>query len=192
MPDWEEVEEPRFLKEAQAGNVESFSEIYTRYAEGIFRFLFLHLDNRLDAEDLTGEVFYRAYKALPEYKLQGVPFTAFLYRIARNALTDFYRKSRHAKNLVSLDEVDESQGLASDSNGRFQEKVDRRELVSLLEGLKAEYRMVISLRFFSGLSPEETARVMNRSVGAVRVLQFRALAVLRTKLTQDQSGEIGE
>jgi RNA polymerase sigma-70 factor (ECF subfamily) len=89
------------------------------------------------------------------------------------------------KNFVSLDEVDESQELASDSNSRFQEKVDRRELVSMLGGLKAEYRMVISLRFFGGLSPEETARVMNRSIGAVRVLQFRALAALRAKLTQE-------
>jgi RNA polymerase sigma-70 factor, ECF subfamily len=185
MPDWEEVDEPRYLKEAQDGNVESFGEIYTRYAEGIFRFLFLHLDNRLDAEDLTGEVFYRAWKALPQYQPQGIPFTAFLYRIARNALTDFYRKSRYVNNLVSLDEVDESQGLASDSNGRFQEKVDRRELVNLLGGLKSEYRMVISLRFFSGLTPSETAKVMNRSVGAVRVLQFRALAALRAKLTQE-------
>jgi hypothetical protein len=69
MPDWEEVDVPRFLKEAQAGNVESFSEIYTQYAEGIFRFLFLHLDNRLDAEDLTGEVFYRP--SASQYQPQG-------------------------------------------------------------------------------------------------------------------------
>ena len=185
MPDWEEAEEPRYLREAQAGNVDSFSEIYTRYAEGIFRFLFLHLDNQLDAEDLTGEVFYRAWKALPDYQHKGIPFAAFLYRIARNALTDFYRKSRHTKNNLSLDEVDERQGFASDSIGRFQEKVDRRELVTLLSSLKAEYRMVISLRFFSGLSPDETARVMQRSVGAVRVLQFRALAALRAKLDQE-------
>lgn len=54
MPDWEEVEEPRFLREAQDGNAEAFGELYTRYVEGIFRFLFVHLDNQLDAEDLTG------------------------------------------------------------------------------------------------------------------------------------------
>jgi RNA polymerase sigma-70 factor (ECF subfamily) len=63
------------------------------------------LDNRLDAEDLTEEVFYRAWKALPQYRHQGLPFAAFLFRIARNALTDFYRKAKQTKQLISLDEA---------------------------------------------------------------------------------------
>jgi len=185
MPDWEEVEEPRFLRAAQDGNAEAFGELYTRYAEGIFRFLFVHLDNQLDAEDLTGEVFYRAWKALPRYQSQGVPFAAFLFRIARNALIDYYRKSKRAKHLVSLEEAGESLGITGTFFREGSEKVERRELVSALGSLKEEYRMVISLRFFSGLSPEETAKVMNRSVGAIRVLQFRALAAVRSKLNKE-------
>ena len=185
MPDWEEVEEPRYLKEAQCGNTESFGVLYTHYAEGIFRFLFVHLDNRLDAEDLTEEVFFRAWKALPRYRLHGIPFAAFLFRIARNALTDFYRKSKRTRHLVSLDEVDERQGLAGIFAGSSSERIARRELANALGSLKAEYRMVISLRFLNGLSPEETARIMNRSVGAVRVLQFRALAAIRSKIGKE-------
>ena len=185
MPDWEDVEEHQCLIEAQNGDAESFGLLYTRYAEGIFRYLLVHLDNRLDAEDLTEDVFLRAWKALSQFRPQGIPFSAFLFRIARNALIDFYRRSAREKQLVSLDEADEGQELAVTLGDDPSGQVERRELVSALRSLKAEYRMVIGLRFFSGLSPEETAKVMNRSVGAVRVLQFRALAVIRLKLKNE-------
>jgi RNA polymerase sigma-70 factor (ECF subfamily) len=185
MPNWEEVEEPRYIKEAQEGSADSFGALYTHYAEGVFRFLFLHLDNRLDAEDLTGEVFYKAWKALPQYQQQGIPFAAFLFRIARNALIDFYRKSRQTKRDVSLDEAEERQNVEAASTGGLQGKEEGQELIRLMRGLREDYRMVIGLRFFSGLSPEETAKVMKRSVGAIRVLQFRALAALREKFVDE-------
>lgn len=183
MPDWDEFEEPRYLREAQSGNVDSFGMIYTHYAEGIFRFLYVHLDNRLDVEDLTEEVFYRAWKALPQYEHQGIPFSAFLYRIARNVLTDFYRKAHRTKHLVSLNDVDENQGFAGALEDPS-ERVEQQDFLRLLGSLRADYRMVISLRFLSGLSPEETAKVMKRSIGAVRVLQFRALAAIRSLMSK--------
>lgn len=185
MPAWEEAEELRFLNKAQDGNSEAFGELYTHYVEGVFRFLYFHLDNRLDAEDLTEEVFYRAWRALPQYRHQGLPFAAFLFRIARNALTDFYRKAKRAKHLISLDEAGERIGVDGNISEGRSEKAEKQELVSLLGSLKPEYQMVISLRFFSGMSPEETAKIMKRSVGAVRVLQYRALAAVRSKMNQD-------
>jgi RNA polymerase sigma-70 factor, ECF subfamily len=181
MPGWEEVAEPQLVQEAQNGSAGAFGELYTRHAERVFRFLYAHVNDRLDAEDLTAEVFMRAWKALPQFRQKGIPFTAFLFRIARNALIDFYRRSRRQKQAVSLDEAEEENRLSLPQRGEQSDPLEHQELVRLLSGLKDDYQTVIRLRFLAGLSPEETARVMKRSEGAVRVLQFRALAALRLR-----------
>jgi hypothetical protein len=87
--DFREKEDAELLLLAQQGEAEAFSELYIRFAPPIFRFLFSHLDDRLDAEDLTEEVFLRLWRFLPQYQEQGVPILAFLFKIARNALIDF-------------------------------------------------------------------------------------------------------
>src|SRR5512137_2880149 len=84
------------IKKAQHGDQHAFGELYECHAPVIFRYLFAHLDSRMDAEDLTGEVFLKAWQSLPKYNEHGVPFQAFLFRIARNVLVDLYRKSSRA------------------------------------------------------------------------------------------------
>lgn len=171
------------LKEAQAGNPEAFGALYERYALIIYRFLFAHLDNYLDAEDMTGEVFLRAWRSLSSYREQGLPFSAFLFRIARNVLVDRYRsngsKAKENEWSEELEQVDESNPDPSDL---IMETIEGMELRKIMENLREDYRTVLAARFISGLSPEETAHAMNKSVGAVRVLQHRALAELRKRL----------
>ena len=94
-----EVDDIQLLKTAQDGNAEAFGELYERYAQRVFRFLYAHLNNQQDAEDLTGEVFLRVWRALGNYKERGVPFLAFLFRIARNALIDHYRRTGKPKQF---------------------------------------------------------------------------------------------
>ena len=180
MPDQPD-EEHQLLKAAQQGEVDAFGRLYERHAAAIFRYLFAHLGSRPDAEDMTSEVFLRAWQSLPRYHQRGVPFRAYLFRVAHNALVDAYRRRRDNPRL-SLEEYGDP---ASEQDGPVEAlsgKTEQAELASVLAEMKDEYRTVLVLRFLSQLSPAETAVVMQRSTGAVRVLQHRALEAMRQRL----------
>ncbi len=145
----------------------------------IYRYLYAHLDDVMDAEDLTGEVFLKAWQSVPNYNERGIPFVAFLFRIARNALIDHYRRRKHSDPHAP----EEMDGIRNDAEQDIGEiisnKTEHQQMLQALSQLKPDFNEVLTLRFIAGLSPDETAEVMNRSTGAVRVLQHRALATLR-------------
>ena len=171
------------IRKAQRGNPQAFGELYECHAPVIFRYLFAHLDSRMDAEDLTGEVFLKAWQSLPKYDERGVPFLAFLFRIARNVLVDHYRQSNHLSSTAP----EELENYKADGHTELIEvvgsRMEHQRILGVLSRLRPDYRSVLTLRFISELSPEETAQVMERSVGAVRVLQHRALTALRQLIT---------
>jgi RNA polymerase sigma-70 factor (ECF subfamily) len=181
VSNWREVDDIQLLKIAQEGNSEAFGAIYERYAEKVFRYLNAHLGNGLDAEDLTEEVFIRVWRSLPDYRERGTPFLSFVFRVARNALIDHYRRERRVVGQLSADEV----MIADYKPGPGEivsQQMEQQELREALEGLREDYRNVLILRFLSDMSPEDTALAMGRSAGAVRVLQHRALAALKGRL----------
>jgi RNA polymerase sigma-70 factor (ECF subfamily) len=176
----------QLLKAAQQGEADAFGVLYERHAAAIFRYLNAHLGSRSDAEDLTSEVFLRAWQFLPRYHHRGVPFRAFLFRVAHNALVDHYRNRRTNSRLSPEEDggpADEQDGPAEILVG----KINQAELVGVLSGLKDDYRSVLVLRFISQLSPAETAVVLQRSPGAVRVLQHRALEALRQRMADKKA-----
>jgi RNA polymerase sigma-70 factor, ECF subfamily len=178
MPESRVDDDARLVKRAKKGDSEAFGQLHDRYADSIFRFLQARLDNRMDAEDLFGEVFLRAWHSLPRYQQQGYPFSAYLFRIARNLLVDHYRKSsRHEEVLQHNDSL--LQAVQSSPDEKIMRKQEYQELNKKLAGMREDYRDVLVLRFISGLSPDETAAVMGRSSGAIRVLQHRALKAFR-------------
>ncbi len=171
-------EDLALVKRAKKGDAEAFGEIFQRHATGIFRYFFAHLNDIQDAEDLMADVFLRTWRALPEYReINKVPFRVFLFRIARNRLVDHYRHQNVRYSDILLDEDiedfrDENM-LKDESDHSLQVEVQ-----TTMKKLREDYRTVLELRFLGGLSPEETAQVMGRSEGAIRVLQHRALAAL--------------
>jgi RNA polymerase sigma-70 factor (ECF subfamily) len=170
------------IKKAQRGDTHAFGDLYECYAPVIFRYMFAHLDSQMDAEDLTGEVFLKAWQSLPKYTERGVPFLAFLFRIARNILVDYYRQS-HRLESKSPDELDEYRDVAKlEPVDQIGNQMEHQHILRVLSRLRPDYQSVLTLRFISELSPEETAQVMDRSVGAIRVLQHRALIALRQEL----------
>ena len=171
----------QFIKQAQEGDSAAFGMLYERHSPAIFRYLYAHLSNRLDAEDLTEEVFLRVWRSLPRYREHGVPFIGLLFRVARNALIDFYRRSGHAAQDVNLEFVQAPDGRY-DPGEVVVGALERQELQHMLGKLNEDYQTVLLLRFISELSPEETARAMGRTIGAVRVLQHRALTALRSMI----------
>jgi len=167
------------IRKAQQGDTCAFGDLYEIHAAAIFRYLFVHLDSQMDAEDLTGEVFLKAWQSLPKYTERGVPFLAFLFRIARNALVDHYRQNIR----VEAKDPDDMDGYKAEGTvepvDMVSSRLEHQNILRTINRLRPDYQMVLTLRFISELSPEETAQVMNRSVGAIRVLQHRALAALR-------------
>ncbi len=181
MSKWQDFDDAKLIEFAQNGEAEAFGELYERHMQTIFRFIYARMDSRQDAEDLTEEVFLRVWQALPDYKEQGVPFLAFLFRIARNAVIDYYRSSSRSGYQDSIEDTI-IQDFKSDPSELALSNLEHQEIRQVLDNLRDDYRMVLVLRFLSELSPEETAQVMGRSIGAVRVLQHRALSALRNIL----------
>lgn len=176
MPDGRDITDAVLIARAQQGATEAFGELYQRYYATIFRFVCLRISSPQDAEDLTDDIFLRAWNNVHKYDERGIPFAAYLFQIARNALIDHYRKNRvtvtsiEDLSIVAMDPEPEDSVLT---------RLEFQELQRRMEFLPEDYQIVLNLRFLSGLSPEETAKMMNRSEGAVRVLQFRALTALK-------------
>mgnify|MGYP006305445417 CR=1 FL=1 len=181
MSDSPAKEDARLVKQAKGGELSAFGELYDQYADAIFRFLYARVNTRMDAEDLTSEVFLRAWRSLSDYHHQGHPFSAYLFQIARNLLIDYYRRSDRVEAMTEREMrllSDETAGPSA----KVVQQLEHAELRETLAQLRDDYRTVLMLRFVSGLSSQETAEAMERSSGAVRVLQHRALAALRDLL----------
>ncbi len=170
------------IKKAQLGDPKAFGDLYENHAPVVYRYLFAHLDSQMDAEDLTGEVFLKAWQSLPNYIERGVPFLAFLFRIARNALVDHYRQNHRMENKNPDDMETFHADGAPEPVDVVGNRLEHQVILGKLSSLRSDYQTVLTLRFISELSPEETAQVMNRSVGAIRVLQHRALNALRERM----------
>ena len=181
IPYWQQANDNELIQLTQNGDAEAFGELYQRYAHIIFRFIYSHLSERFEAEDLTEEVFLRVWRSLSNYREQGVPFLAYLFKIARNALVDFYRHAGRTGGLMSIEEKPLTDTRSDPAEAAIIH-LEHQEVRQTLEQLREDYRMVLILRFLSGLSPEETGEVMGRTPGAVRILQHRALSALRNLL----------
>ncbi len=165
---------------AQGGDVDAIGMLYDQHYESIFRYLWLRVNDLKLAEDLTGDVFMRMLSALPRYQPMGMPFRAWLYRIAHNLLVDHWRKPGNCEP-IPLDLIEEQT-----DDGDLSLKVERNFLVAhvsrAMTQLEPNQHEVIVLRFVMGLSLQEVARAVGKTEGAVKSLQHRGLAALRLAL----------
>jgi RNA polymerase sigma-70 factor (ECF subfamily) len=167
---------------AQRGDQVAFATLYEQYRPLVYRFLRRRLDGADETvEDLTEDVFVKLYEKLDRYVERGVPFTAWLYRIAHNQLVDFVRTlPRHtAQSLDVVADVAEH-----NSGAEYRCVLDRETLEPALARLTAEQRKAVELRFLQGMSVAETSAAIGRSEEAVKKLQARGLANLRRSLVE--------
>lgn len=172
-------ETDRLVERAKLGEGEAFAALYDRFAERVYRFVRFRVGGDSDAEDLLQLTFLKMIEALPRYQPRGVPFAAWLFRLARNATIDFERTRRQHASL------DEAMGRPSDAPGPDElagAALDRHVLDRALRDLTREQQEVIACRFFAGLTAREIGTVMGKREGTVRGLQFRALDALRRRL----------
>ncbi len=167
---------PVVVEAARNGNADALAQICERLYPRIYRYLSYKVNDLRDAEDLAGEVFVRMLGAIREQKGN---LEAWLFRIAGNVLTDHYRKRAVRSGEVELPE--EIPG-GSDPEAEVERKLDGDRLRKGLQTLTEEQRETVVLRFVMGYDPDEVAAMTGRSAGAVRALQFRALAALKEVL----------
>ncbi|MCC6617016.1 MAG: sigma-70 family RNA polymerase sigma factor [Anaerolineae bacterium] len=166
---------------AKADDNDAFGELYERYLEKIYNYVFYRTGNHHDAEDLTARVFFRAMAHIQTYTERGVPFQAWLYRIAHNLVANWHRDSGRRK-IIPLDEY-VAGSLRSDAPDRHAEdKQEREALLAAIRRLPEDRQQLIVLKFVDGLSNAEIGEIMERTEGAIKSLYHRTLLSLRDDL----------
>lgn len=171
--------ESQLIAQAQAGDQDAVSALYEAYVQSIFQYTSYRVDSRMIAEDITAEVFLRMVRGLEDYEDRGLPFGAWLFRIAANLISEHYRQGKR----VTLSVLTENQ--RSDDTDPF-DRLDRQEereaLTAALRTLSDDYQNILVLRFVKNLSHAEVAAILDKSETAVRSLQHRALKALGERL----------
>jgi len=166
----------RLLIEAAQKDTACFAELYELHFERVYAYIARRVQDRAETEDLTAEVFHHALANLKRFEWRGIPFTAWLYRIAANLISDRWQRS-------GREVTDEEQIAAAQVSPTEIEDVDRRAtLFRLVEGLPSEQQRVVVLRFVEQKSIKEVAKAIGKTEGAVKQLQFRALTTLRARM----------
>jgi len=178
-------DEELLIRWAKQGDQEAFAQLYEEHFDKIFRYVALKIGDRMEAEDITQQVFINAIQAVPSFKWRGIPFSAWLFRIAHNQVVDYLRRKAKRPTAAFEDSL-----VASDEDPQqiVGQKFEIERLLSAVKKLTPAQQEVISLRFAGELPIAKVAKVMGKSEGAVKALQHSAIVALRKVLlaAQDQ------
>lgn len=171
------------VERARRGDPEAFTAIYDELAPRVLRFLHHHVTDPDLAEELMQRTFVKVIEALPRFEVRGsVPFRAWVFRLARNVAIDDHRTTHPALDVDAIGDPPSAEPTPAEA---LEREVERDELLAAIDRLPQDQHDVIMYRFFADLSPRETAPLLHRSEGAVRVLQHRAIGRLRALLATD-------
>lgn len=169
------TDEAQLVRRAQQGDRDAFSELYHLYHPKIYRYIYFRVGSEAVAEDLAGDVFVRMVSHIDRFTYRGRPFLAWLYTIARNLMTDYYRREGRATHLP-LDERLVASDVDPDNNAPY--LIRKEQLSEAMGSLTESQRQVILLKFFEGMDNADIAELLDKTVGAVKALQHRALSSL--------------
>jgi RNA polymerase sigma-70 factor (ECF subfamily) len=183
------------VERAQAGDSDAFAQIYHRYLDTVFRFVYFRVGNRQVAEDLTAETFLRALRRIGSVTWQGRDLGAWLVTIARNLVADYFKSGRYRFEVTTGDVHDgdatgrggvdtPERGPEGSPEAAVVDHINNVALLSAVQRLNPEQRECIVLRFLQGFSVAETAQVMGKNEGAIKALQYRAIRTLHRLLPE--------
>ncbi len=170
----------RLLVEAAQSDPARFAELYENHFERVYAYVVRRVRDRAETEDVTSEVFHHALANLHKYEWRGIPFAAWLYRIAANLISD--RWQRLGREPLATGDDAEQIGAVEAAGGEYEEVERRATLFRLVKILPDEQRRVVVLRFVEQKSIKEVAKEIGKTEGAVKQLQFRALSSLKTRM----------
>jgi RNA polymerase sigma-70 factor, ECF subfamily len=164
----------------------AFGELYRQYVERIYNYIYYRTGSASDAEDLTGKVFFKAMSHIKGYKHMGLPFSAWLYRIAHNLVANYHR-DRSRKQEISLENVP-GQVLPQTDQHPESKVVHSQEVAALLANIRdlaPNRQELLILKFVDQLSNAEIGQIMRKSEGAIKSLYHRTLLELREKMNAE-------
>ena len=169
------------LARAVEGDSEAFGLLYERYVSRIYNYIYYRTGNIYDAEDLTERVFFRALRHIGNYNHRGLPFSAWLYRIAHNLVANWYRDNSRRKEIPLDDGLLVSRSSSHPEYELLQTEEEERLLLAI-RGLPSDRQQLLILKFVDHLSNAEIGQIMRRTEGAVKSLYHRTLITIRDEL----------
>jgi len=176
-----DLSENGVLTRAVEGDSEAFGVLYERYVSRIYNYIFYRTGNIHDAEDLTERVFFRALRHIGNYNHRGLPFSAWLYRIAHNLVANWYRDNSRRKEIP----LDDSLLISRSSSHPEYELLqieEQDQLLKIIRGLQPDRQQLLILKFVDHLSNADIGQIMGRTEGAVKSLYHRTLMTIRDDL----------
>jgi RNA polymerase sigma-70 factor (ECF subfamily) len=176
----------QLVDRAKAGDTDAFAQLYDRYLDTIYRYVYYRVGSRQLAEDLTSETFLRALRSMGTFTWQGRDFGAWLVTIARNLVADHFKSSRFRLEITIADMVstESSTESAESPEGVVLRSLTNAALLAAVKRLIPQQQECLVLRFLQGLSVAETAKVMGKNEGAIKTLQYRAVRTLAQLLPE--------
>ncbi len=186
---YENIDEADLISLAIEGDKQAFGELYQRYVERIYNYCYYRIGNAQEAEDLTARVFMRALSHIKSYDERGVPFSAWLYRIAHNLVANWHRdNSRH--KVIPIDEFMVSRNREDVPELFAEQQEEQEQLMAAVQSLPQERQQLLFLKFVEKLSNAEIGEVMDRTEGAIKSLYHRTLSTLQDEMTARGVGPI--
>jgi len=175
----------RLVREAQQGEREALEELYLLHFDRIYSYLHMSVGNRHDAEDLTMQVFVKMLESIAKFRWRSAPFSAWLFRIAHNLAMDHFRANKRWQPEEEVPEPDPGEGSAAEEEAL--ESIGRQSMLELIQNLSHEQQQVLTLKFVFNFSNGEAATILDKTEGAIKSLQHRALASLQRQLERPGS-----
>jgi len=166
---------------AADGQMSAFDALYRRYLKPVYAFVCYRVEGRAAAEDVTSQIFEKAWRGFPEFDAGRAEASTWLFTIARNCLTDHYRSRARKPAEVELD-GEAGTGAPTDPEPMLEALQLRQELREALLGLDAREREIVALKFGGGITNREISRLLGMSETNVGTILYRSLRKLKTRL----------
>jgi RNA polymerase sigma-70 factor, ECF subfamily len=171
----------RLVELGQQGDRGALEELYLIHFDRIYSYLHMSVGNRHDAEDLTTQTFLKMLESIKRFRWQSAPFSAWLFRIAHNLAMDHFRANRRWQ---PEEDVPEPEGESEPSaEAAALQSIGRQSMLELIEGLSGEQQQVLTLKFVFNLPNADVATILDKTEGAVKSLQHRALVSLQKQVS---------
>jgi RNA polymerase sigma-70 factor (ECF subfamily) len=173
----------KLVARAQQGDRAALEELYLIHFDRIYSYLHMTVGNRHDAEDLTTQTFLKMLESIGRFRWQAAPFSAWLFRIAHNLSMDHFRAGRRWQPEAEVPEPHGSEEPSAELEAM--NSIGRQSMLELIETLSPEQQQVLTLKFVFNFANADVARILDKTEGAIKSLQHRALASLQKQITQE-------
>jgi RNA polymerase sigma-70 factor (ECF subfamily) len=173
----------KLVERAQAGERVALEELYLIHFDRIYSYLHMTVGNRHDAEDLTTQTFLKMLESIGRFRWQAAPFSAWLFRIAHNLSMDHFRANRRWQPEEEVPEPPDSEERSAEDEAL--QSIGRQSMMLLIDTLSPEQQQVLTLKFVFNFSNGDVATILEKTEGAIKSLQHRALVSLQKQIAPE-------